>query len=72
MSYCVVTPCSVVVAYQHFGGPCCLHLEPSPPRKYEFSHSEGLSINSVILHYTSGQGKLIGNVFIQRCELCIT
>jgi hypothetical protein len=23
----VVTPCSVVVGYQHFGGPCCLHLQ---------------------------------------------
>jgi hypothetical protein len=22
----VVTPCSVVVGYQRFGGPCCLHL----------------------------------------------
>jgi hypothetical protein len=23
----VVTPCSVVVGYQHFRGPCCLKLE---------------------------------------------
>jgi hypothetical protein len=23
----VVTPKSVVVGYQHFGGPCCLHLQ---------------------------------------------
>jgi hypothetical protein len=22
----VVTPCSVVVGYQGFGGPCCLHI----------------------------------------------
>jgi len=22
----VMTPCSVVVGYQHFRGPCCLHL----------------------------------------------
>jgi hypothetical protein len=22
----VVTPCSVVVGYQRFRGPCCLHL----------------------------------------------
>jgi len=22
----VVTPCITVVEYQHFGGPCCLHL----------------------------------------------
>jgi len=21
-----VTPCSVVLGYQHFGGPCCLRL----------------------------------------------
>jgi len=23
----VVMPCSVVVGYQHFGGPCCFHLK---------------------------------------------
>jgi hypothetical protein len=23
---CVVTPCSVEVGYQSFGGPCCLYL----------------------------------------------
>jgi len=23
----VVTPCSVVVRYQRFRGPCCLHLQ---------------------------------------------
>jgi hypothetical protein len=23
----VVTPCSIVVGYQHFRGPCCLHLQ---------------------------------------------
>jgi len=23
----VVTPCSVVVGYRCFGGPCCLHLQ---------------------------------------------
>jgi hypothetical protein len=23
----VVTPCSVAVGYQHFRGPCCLHLQ---------------------------------------------
>jgi hypothetical protein len=23
----VVKPCSVVVGYQRFGGPCCLHLQ---------------------------------------------
>jgi len=25
--FCVVTPCSVVVGYRHFGWPCCLHLQ---------------------------------------------
>jgi hypothetical protein len=29
----VVTPCSVVVAYQRFGGPCCLHLQSEVIRK---------------------------------------
>jgi len=24
--FLVVTQCSVAVGYQHFGGPCCLHL----------------------------------------------
>jgi hypothetical protein len=24
---CVVTSCSVVVGYHHFGGPCCLKME---------------------------------------------
>jgi len=23
----VLTPCSDVVGYQHFGGPCCSHLQ---------------------------------------------
>jgi len=23
----VVTPCSVVVGYQHLTGPCCIHLQ---------------------------------------------
>jgi hypothetical protein len=25
--FCVMTPCSVVVGYQRFGGPCCHHLQ---------------------------------------------
>jgi hypothetical protein len=25
-----VTPCSIVVGYQSFGGPCCFHLEGEP------------------------------------------
>jgi len=28
----VVTLCGVVVGYQRFGGPCCLHLQRGPPR----------------------------------------
>jgi hypothetical protein len=23
----VVTPCNVVLGYQRFGGPCCVHLQ---------------------------------------------
>jgi hypothetical protein len=30
----VVTPCSVVVGYQHFGGPCWLHHQRNFPRLY--------------------------------------
>jgi len=26
------TPCSDVVAYKLFGGPCCLHLQHGPPK----------------------------------------
>jgi len=25
--FCVMTPCSDVVGYQNFRGPCCLHLK---------------------------------------------
>jgi len=27
----VVTPCSAVLGYQHFGGPSCLHLQDDIP-----------------------------------------
>jgi hypothetical protein len=27
----IVTPCSVVVGYQRFGEPCCLHLQVMTP-----------------------------------------
>jgi len=27
LSLRIVTPCSVVVVYQRFGGPCCLYLQ---------------------------------------------
>jgi len=26
--YWVMMPCNVTVGYQHFRGPCCLHLHP--------------------------------------------
>jgi hypothetical protein len=29
-----VTPCSVVVGYQHFRGPCCLSLHPETLMSY--------------------------------------
>jgi hypothetical protein len=31
----IMTPCSVVVGYQRFGGPCCLHLQG---KLYKSSH----------------------------------
>jgi len=30
------TPCSVVVGYQSFGAPCCLHLQSEHSAAYEF------------------------------------
>jgi hypothetical protein len=36
----VVTPCSVVVGYQRFRGPCCRHLQS------EVTRMEGESIYS--------------------------
>jgi hypothetical protein len=30
----VVTLCSVAVGHQHLGGPCCLHPQQSPPRRW--------------------------------------
>jgi hypothetical protein len=27
-----VTPCSVVIGYQRFGGPCCIHLQVDNPQ----------------------------------------
>jgi len=38
----VVTPCSVVVRYQRFRGPCCLHLQGEVARMAENSISIGL------------------------------
>jgi hypothetical protein len=31
-----VTPCSVVVGYQRFRGPCCLHLQGHNPEDLDF------------------------------------
>jgi hypothetical protein len=25
--FCIVKPCSVMVGYQHFRGPCCLYVQ---------------------------------------------
>jgi hypothetical protein len=30
----VVIPCSVVVGYQRFRGPCCLHLQGEQGRRF--------------------------------------
>jgi len=30
----VVAPCSDVVGYQSFGGPCCLNLKDGPPKRW--------------------------------------
>jgi len=44
-AFWTVEPCSVVVGYQSFGGPCCLrlhvgilpqHYMPSKPRRHRF------------------------------------
>jgi len=29
MVFCAGLPCNAVIEYQHFGGPCCLHLQGS-------------------------------------------
>jgi hypothetical protein len=31
----IVTPCSVAVGYDHFGGPCCLHVQNEAARSWE-------------------------------------
>jgi hypothetical protein len=42
----VVTPCSVVVGYQRFGGPSCLHLQGNDrtPTTVQFSASQSSGI----------------------------
>jgi hypothetical protein len=44
----VVTLCSVVVGYQRFGGPCCLHLQGEDiDLKYSDQHPSLLGLLSV-------------------------
>jgi len=53
----VVTPCSVVVGYQRFSGPCCHHLhQPRGPRlEYKLHGSkDDASLIDIILHSLSG------------------
>jgi hypothetical protein len=32
--FCVVSPCSVVVGYQLFGQPCCIHRQGDDKTEY--------------------------------------
>jgi len=43
----LMTPCSVVVGYQRFGGPCCLHLrrQRGPPNTIRCHNSEDLDFS---------------------------
>jgi len=47
----VVTPCSDMVGYERFGGPCCLHLQGEDGgskvlrNTTRFHNSEGLGLN---------------------------
>jgi len=43
--YWVVMPCSVVVGYQRFRGPCCLHLGA------EDGGSKDLCNGGILLHH---------------------
>jgi len=36
----VLTPCSVVVGYQHFRGPCCLHHPASASNFAKLLHKQ--------------------------------
>jgi hypothetical protein len=42
----VVMPCSVMVGYQHFRGPCCLHVQG------EVAGMGGNSIDISLHHFT--------------------
>jgi hypothetical protein len=37
--FCVMTPCSDMVKYQHFVGPCCLQLHGEGPPKHWYPTS---------------------------------
>jgi hypothetical protein len=41
--FCVLTPCSVVVGYHNFRGPCCLRQDP-PKRWYRTTTLHGVTI----------------------------
>jgi hypothetical protein len=38
----LVTPCSDVVGYQYFGGPCCLHLQGAVTWTWNFNQVQGV------------------------------
>jgi len=43
----LIAPCSVVVGYQSFGGPCCLHLHFPSPSPSSFT-TDGRSVNQSV------------------------
>jgi hypothetical protein len=55
-----VTPCSVAVGYQHFGGPWCIHLL----RNVLVSCHKTLRRRHFILHPEDGSSKMLRNVSI--------
>jgi hypothetical protein len=48
--FCVVTRCSVVVGYQRFRGPCCLHLQTE-----DDGNMDVWEFGTLPLHYTASQ-----------------
>jgi hypothetical protein len=57
-----VTPCSVVVEDQRFGGPCCLHLQGDFTTRHhnpEYLDFNDIHVNvSFILQYTESQNSI--------------